>query len=88
MNGFGVAYVIHRGPRFDAAAAARGVLRGGGEYWRQEPGETGGWVPAVGGVSYGMFPGSVFATRDAVRLPDGGQWVEILLNVAPDGTVG
>jgi len=79
----GVAYVIRRGPRFDPVAAARGVLRPGGEYWRQEPGQPGQWVPA-GGASYGMFPGSVYATVDAVRLPEGGQWVQILIEIPAD----
>ena len=76
----GVAYIVTRGPRFDSVAAARGVLRFGGEYWRQEPGEVGEWVPA-GRASYGMFPGSVYATTDAVRTPPGGEWREIIIEI-------
>ena len=68
------AYMIHRtdSPRYDMAAAARGVLRSGGLYWCRFDNE---WQAAD-------RPRDIFtpSERDAYTLPAGGEWVEIYLD--------
>lgn len=67
------AYMIHRAdtPRYDMAAAAKGVLRSGGQYWNRYDNN---WRPA-------NAPRDIFtpSERDTFPLPTGGEWIEIYI---------
>jgi hypothetical protein len=67
----GVRWIIHRGPRFDLAAASRGRLAPGGERWAAGI----GWVPA------GDPRVTYYRDRDGVTLPAGGQWLQVFTAV-------
>jgi len=82
----GVAYVIRRGPRFDPVAAARGVLRPGGEYWHGWNGRplavtSDNWGPADGAR---MFTPAERAKRESFPARLGGMWMEIIIEIPAD----
>ncbi len=77
----GVAYVIHRGPRFDSVAAAAGKLAPGGEWWHGAGIDGGGasfWGHADGARVFSL---AERAARESLAADLGGQWVEILTEI-------
>lgn len=90
LHSQGIVYFIRRtdSPKWDTVAAARGVLRRGGQVWDNTAGE---WVHHYD--TAGRFAGSMFDSNDprnvnngrgALGLPTGGEWVECFVNVSPD----
>jgi len=82
----GVAYVIRRGPRFDPAAAARGVLRPGGEYfyggytWHNEVRQP---VWAAASIAAVYTPVEK-AARETFAAELGGVWQEVIIEIPAD----
>jgi len=76
----GVAYVIRRGPRFDPAAAARGVLRPGGEYWQGRASAS--WGPAVSARYY--TPAERGEINGTGGIPAGAVWQEVIIEIPAD----
>jgi hypothetical protein len=74
MIGDGVAYLIHRGPRFCPVAAASGRLAPGGQYW-----DGTGWGPIATARYFTV------AERDTVQewagILAGGKWLEVMVEI-------
>lgn len=84
MTDNGVRYVIHRGPRWWRPWATRGKLVAGGDVWTGTNG--GSWGPAA--TSVPRYFGSRESAQRVADWHGGWEVREVLLNVAPDGTVG